>query len=137
MFDLIPDRPTLCPFLAYTVEHLTDNEQCRSCSVERTHLLIKEVLDTFDCSIANQTCQDFEENRKNKHYCHYVTVNQATLKLTHYSGLFSITSGRTFTLFSCISSPISFGRKSNILSHKEMSQSVFHPSLQSFKIKSK
>lgn len=51
---LHPTNP-LSHFLAYVVELWTENELCRRVSAERTHLLMKEVFDTFNCSIANQT----------------------------------------------------------------------------------
>lgn len=51
VFDLTPDQSTL----AYVAGLWTENELCRRVSAERTHLLMKEVFDTFNCGIPNQT----------------------------------------------------------------------------------
>lgn len=91
---------------------------------------------TFGSGIANQTWHTSEKNRKNKRYCHYITANQAQLKPPHHSGFYSalLQGGNLLLFFRQLASNMP-RMKSNILSNTEVSQSVFHPSLQSFEIK--
>lgn len=91
---------------------------------------------TFGSGIANQTWRDFGEKPEKQtllslHYSESSTIEAPSL----LGFLLSIAAGRKspFVFWQLASNMPRM--KSNILSNTEVSQSVFHPSLQSFEIK--